>query len=153
MEIKRYTFTPNPYHFNSVELAIIDSMHLVKKIEPEVTVEWIRKLMDNMRKLTVLSVSLQHADELQGILDKTIKEETEYLMMNKLSSKKISAVEFYKAIDCILMQIELDPITDIRELFDEERECLTFLFKFKEVLTDLIIETIPGYDEIPWEIN
>jgi hypothetical protein len=131
----------------------MDSIHLVRKMEPEVTVAWVRKLMDNMRKLTVLSVSLQHADELQGILDRTIKEETEYLMMNKLSSEKISAVGFYKAIDCILMQIELDPIADIRDILDEERECLTFLIRFKRVLTDLIIETIPGYDEIPWEIN
>ena len=95
MEIKRYTFTPSPYHFNCVELAIMDSIHLVRKMEPEVTVAWVRKLMDNMRKLTVLSVSLQHADELQGILDQTIKEETEYLMMNKLSSEKITMQEAY----------------------------------------------------------
>jgi hypothetical protein len=153
MQIDRYTFIPTPIHFNSVERALKESLHIAKKVSPEANTLWIGRIMDEMRKLNVLSVSLQHIEHLEGILDDRITSETHYLMTNKLSDRELSAVGLYKAIDCILMQIELDPIESIRPVSLEEREALTFLIKFKRELTVLIIETIPGFDDLPWEIE
>jgi hypothetical protein len=154
MQIERYTFIPTPLHFNCVERALKESIHLAKKIDKDINTLWVARVMDEMRRLNVLSVSLQHMDLYEdGTLDDRIKSETHYLLTNKLSNQELSAVGLYKALDCILMQIELDPIESIRPISIEEREALTFLIKFKKELTVLIIETIPGFDDLPWEIE
>jgi len=149
-----FTFIPTPLHFNSVERGIKEGLHLVSGLYPDVGPLGVEAIMDKIRKLTVLSVCLQHIDAMQdGELDINIRSETEYLLNNKLSNKELSAIELLKGIECILAQVQFEPIEDIRDIEEEERFALSFLFNYINYLKDLIIQSIPEFDKAPWEIE
>lgn len=147
-------FIPSPLHFNSVERGIKEGLHLVRGLYPEVGPLGVESLMDDIRKLTVLSVCLQHIDAMaEGELDISIRSETAYLLNNKLSNKELSAIELLKGILCILAQIQSEQIEEIRDIEERERFALSFLFNYINYLKDLIIRTIPAFSEAPWEIE
>lgn len=147
-------FIPSPLHFNSVERGIKEGLHLVRGLYPEVGPLRVESLMDDIRKLTVLSVCLQHIDAMaEGELDISIRSETAYLLNNKLSNKELSAIELLKGILCILAQIQSEQIEEIRDIEERERFALSFLFNYINYLKDLIIRTIPAFSEAPWEIE
>ena len=149
-----FTFIPSPMHFNSVELGIKEGLHLVKCIYPEVSTIGVESIMDSIRRITVLSVCLQHIDAMaEGELDLSIRAETEYLFNNKLSNKQRSAIELLKGIECIISQIQFEPVEEIRDIEGTERFAMSFILNYTNYLKDLIIRTMPAFSEAPWEIE
>jgi hypothetical protein len=50
--------------------------------------------------------------------------------------------------------LDIDVIDEIiGELSEFDRWAITVLIIYKDQLKDLIIDTIPGYEDIPWEIE
>ena len=67
---------------------------------------------------------------------------------------ELSALELFKAIKYILVQLDIEAIDEIiGELSEYDRWAITVLIVYKDKLKDLIIDTIPGYEDIPWEIE
>jgi len=149
-----HTFIPTPLHFNSVERGIKEGISIMLVDYPEAKdMLVIERIMDDVRNLTALSVALQHEADYEGTLDAYIHTETNYLMTNKLSSQELSAVGLLKCIECILIQFEREPIEELREITDEELYSFSFLINYKNELKDLIIRSIPGYDDLPWDLE
>ena len=149
-----YNFIPSSKHFNSVERGIKEGIHLLKSHYPDIGPLDITKAFVVLRKLAVLSVCLQNRETLKvGELDKIIAYKIGKLESEE-SSKELSALELFKAIKCILVQLDIEAIDEIiGELGEYDRWAITVLIIYKDQLKDLIIDTIPGYEDIPWEIE
>ncbi len=149
-----YNFIPSSTHFNSVECGIKEGIHLLKPHYPKIEPLDITKAFVILRKLAVLSVCLQNRETLkEGELDKIITYKI-WKLESEESSKELSALELFKAIECILVQLDIDAIDEIiGELSEFDRWAITVLIVYKDQLKDLIIDTIPGYEDIPWEIE
>tara|TARA_Y100000389_G_C17300230_1_gene432558 strand:- start:7 stop:483 length:477 start_codon:yes stop_codon:yes gene_type:complete len=147
-------FIPTPLHFNSVERGIKEGIHLLKPHYPDIESLDITKAFVIIRKLAVLSICLQNRETLkEGELDKIITYKI-WKLESRESSKELSALELFKAIECILVQLDIDVIDEIiGELSEFDRWAITVLIIYKDQLKDLIIDTIPGYEDIPWEIE
>ncbi len=149
-----YNFIPSSKHFNSVERGIKEGIHLLKSHYPDIGPLDITKAFVVLRKLAVLSVCLQNRETLKvGELDKIIA-----YKVGKLESEneniELSALELFKAIKYILVQLDIEAIDEIiGELSEYDRWAITVLIVYKDKLKDLIIDTIPGYEDIPWEIE
>ena len=89
----------------------------------------------------------------EGELDLSIRAETEYLFNNKLSNKQLSAIELLKGIECIISQIQFEPVEEIRDIEGTERFAMSFILNYTNYLKDLIIRTMPAFSEAPWEIE
>ena len=149
-----YNFIPSSKHFNSVERGIKEGIHLLKSHYPDIGPLDITKAFVVLRKLAVLSVCLQNRETLKvGELDKIIAYKIGKLESEE-SSKELSALELFKAIKYILVQLDIEAIDEIiGELSEYDRWAITVLIVYKDKLKDLIIDTIPGYEDIPWEIE
>ena len=149
-----YNIIPSSTHFNSVERGIKEGIHLLKPHYPNIKPLDITKAFVILRKLAVLSVCLQNRETLkEGELDKIIAYKIGKLESEE-SSKELSALELFKAIKCILVQLDIEAIDEIiGELSELDRQAITVLIIYKDELKDLIIDTIPGFEDIPWEIE
>ena len=117
-------FIPTPLHFNSVERGIAEGLYIIRGEYPDLVASEIKNIVNTIRKLVVLSVCLNSREEL------------------------------FKAIECILVQVDIEIIDEtIGNISTEDRFALSVLLNYKESLKDLIIECIPGFEDIPWEIE
>ncbi len=149
-------FIPTPLHFNSVERGIAEGLYIIRNDYPDLPASEIRTVVDTIRKLVVLSVCLNSKEDLkEGELDRMIAQHRGKLLLEQHTNKELSALELFKAIECILVQIDLEIIDEVigGNISVEDRFALSVLLDYKESLKDLIIECIPGFEDIPWEIE
>lgn len=113
----------------------------------------ISGVLDTMRELNVLCVSLQYKHHYEGKLDAEIKDQYNYLMTNKNSAKSLSKVAIFKNINCVIYQIETDHLKELRDLTAEENKALLFMKELSISLAIDIVCDLPEYDKAPYGID
>ena len=153
-------------HFNSVEIGIYKAFFVDSKIgfdpyrytelnrlrlkDPQ---EVIGALMDEVRNLSALCISLQYKHHYQGRLDKEIEHSQRELLNNKAAIRSISLIGLYKALQSIDYQIELEHLTGLRGLTDMEEVALSWIKKVSEDISERIIKELPEYESSEWVIE
>jgi len=163
----------SPKHFNSIEhslkmLAYSDqfsfpysfkvpfpALYDRRNHSTEVIEETICNIMDNLRELNAVCVSLQYRKHLEGSLDKEIETQKQHLMRDKKSKLPLTLtnIELYKSICCLGYQIETEHLKELRELTMEEKNALFFIYQMEQSLAANIIHKLPAYDKAPWGID
>lgn len=159
----------SPKHFNSVEYnlrvyLIQDKIRVPYKIYKRIpalaadqdTDEFqteIRSIMNTLRKITVLCVTLQYAHHYEGKVDEEIKRETDELLNTVRPHIPLTLVGLYKAMQSLSYQIELDHLKDIRDLTKEEEDAMFFLKHMLDALAHHIASHLDEYDNAKWCID
>lgn len=144
------SFIHTPKHFNSAEAALINiykrnnyALPEFYALSPVETVNEIKKHFAELKKLNVLTVCLQYADE---NLNKDIEEQTEIIYQ----STEIQPLNIYAvlmALKSIDYQIEIEHLTRLRQLTNEEADALKFLNDAINSLAIAIVTSLPEYDK------
>jgi hypothetical protein len=135
-----------PYKIKSLYPEIYD-----RNWNTEVKKEKITGIIDTLRKLQVLCVSLQYAHHHEGTLDKEIQEQTEIVMCKK-EREILTTHGLYNAIGCIGYQIEAKHLKELRELTEEESKALEFLEIMRDELAHHLVSKLPE-DKTRWSIE
>jgi len=165
------SFIHTDCHFNSVERAIqhmlvgrqasLIAWDLIKQ-NPKLNAshngidavwEHVSVLMDEVRKLSALCVSLQYKHHHEGVLDSEIEEQTSYLLSHKSTIVSLSLFELYKAIQSILYQIETEHLKQLRDLTALEKESLDMLNILKVEMPMYLIDQLEEYQNARWSIS
>jgi FtsZ-binding cell division protein ZapB len=166
------SFLCSPKHFNSVEQSINQLTYSsnngfyfpysIRNIYPKIynkrdhsfdAIEAeVKTVMDTIRELSAVCVTLQYKHHYKGVLDTEIKEETEYLLNNRKEHDLLSPVALYKAICCISYQIEIEHLKELRELTQAEQNAIIFIKEMEDALCAHIVSKLPEYDTAKWSI-
>ena len=128
-----YWYDKRLYTFNAIEKEITDILNTIKDLQ-------------------VLCVTLQYKDHYKGNLDVEIQE-CKTFVRTKTEVKNLTVLGLYNALRCVDYQIEIDHLKDIRPLTEEEQNALFFL---KEIIKDLavyIIMKLPDDLTNTWEVH
>lgn len=161
----------SPKHFNSVEngikkLAISKQFEFCYAIRKgyyskidrrhyslETVEKTVSEIMDEIRKLSVLSYHLQYKHDYIGTLDKEIQEWNFILLNDKLISIELTNIQLYSALNCIAYQIEIDHLEELRPLTSNEQNVIAFLELFKTDLLEHIVRNTQEYKDSKWTID
>ena len=165
------SFICSPKHFNSVETALksiisdkdFDTPYSLKPIYPKLfnksnlnykeLSNQIKDIVDTLRKINVLTVSLQYKDNYIGTLDNEIQKEINYLLTNRNNEQYLSPTALYKALQVINYQIEIEHLTEIRELDTHESNALLFLKEITIAVATFIVTNTEEYNNADWSIH
>ena len=157
-------------HFNSIEKNLIDLIekddfyipYVLKDVLPnwynkrkstvEAIIEELKPLINAIRELNVICVSLQYKDHYKGVLDNEITTQLEN-NTKKTEIKNLTLHGLYNALRCTKYQIELEHLKELRELTDIEEKSMLFL---KEIIISIgkdIISKLPDDKTNTWEGN
>lgn len=166
------SFICNPSHFNSIEEKLINLItfkndfylpYSLRNVLPkckdrlyssltEMENE-IKSVMDELRKLNVVCVSLQYKDHYQGVLDREIEEQTSLLMSDKTTKKDLSVHGLYNALRCLDYQIETEHLIDIFGMNEGQNNAMLFLNEIINELAAYIISNLPEDNTNTWSIE
>ncbi len=158
-------------HFNSIEENLIDNfqfdqdfkyMYDLKELCPELyqvsqhserTIkEKVRELVDGIRRLNVICVSLQYAHHYENVNDE-IEEQTKIAFDRSTDTKKLTLLGLYNALRCTYYQIELEHLEKLSENDEKENISYRFLSTMIDFLAHLIVRKLPDDKTNTWEIN
>jgi hypothetical protein len=156
----------SPKHFNSIaeSLKVLISKsnfylpyELKEKFENIVNKknDWqneIDLIVDELRKINVLAVTLQYKHHYEGVLDAEIAKEN-LQVFEKTPIFKLSPINLFKQLQCLDYQIEVEHITDIRNLTELEENAMLFLNEIINVIACYICKNSNEYDECGWGID
>ena len=157
-------------HFNSIEKKIKDLVqdndfylpYSLKSIVPKFynkqknslddIFKEIENIINTLREINVLCVSLQYKHHYIGTLDKEIEREL-IDVKQKTEIKELSIHGLYNALSCLSYQIELEHLKDIRELSSEEKKAIIFLKEFKISICEHIVANLSKDKTNTWCID
>lgn len=165
------SYVCSPEHFNSIakaaESALIweQNFHFwnIELIEayPELkrprefkkaTKTFVEKMVDTLRDINALCVSLQYKHHYVGKLDEEIESQKQYTRSSN-KSKHLTKHGLFKALQCLDYQIEIVHLEELRELTDDEKNAMLFLDKFKDAMAHHIVSYSSEYDQAAWEVT
>jgi len=134
-----------PYSFKSV----FPELYEKRKTGIDTAANKVTEIIDTIRQLNVLCVSLQYAHHYEGVLDNEIKEQTE-IVMQRLECRALTSVELYKQLNCVSYQIEIEHLKELRDLTQDEENAMFFLREIQNSLASHIVHKSPAYDKAEW---
>lgn len=164
------SFICSPETFNSVENQIPEILRkdmfntgVFRDVMPELyrysdftdkqRKQKISELMDALRELNAVCVSLQYRHHYEGKLDNEIQTQTAILLQNKRKCRHLNVYGVYKQLQCITYQIEPEHLTNLRDLTEIEAQALEFAKIMKTQIAHYIIQGLEAYDSEPWGID
>ncbi len=165
------SFIPSEKHFNSCEQAVKNLAtgstfyfpYSLKDSAPELVnkrlysldrIEGrISSIFDSLRQLTALCVTLQYRHCYEGKLNREIETQTEILMSQKKIYISLDKLALYKALNCIVYQIETRHLKDLRGLTTQEENALLFINEMIICLAKDVISNLPEYNDNSWSIE
>jgi hypothetical protein len=168
------SFICSPKHFNSCEKAAIEflapqndrySQFLGSdfyneypdfnraNLTPIEFKENISKVFDTLRELQVLCVSLQYKHHYTGKLNEEIQEQKDILMTEKTETVYLNNINLYSALNCLNYQIELEHLTEITPLSQEQKKAYDFLSRLIDALAHRIVRESKDYNKANWSID
>lgn len=158
-------------HFNSIETKLHKLLHdnnfrgwyTLKDIAPNIYRHWtnnclgendkpeITAIIDTLRELQVLCVSLQYKHHYEGMLDAEIETERQVVKI-KTAVTNLSLHGLYNALECVGYQIEIDHLKELRELTCEEKNALKFIDKITEAIVRQIVAELPDDKTCRWSL-
>ncbi len=164
------SFINTPKHFNSIEFSIQNLFwgskfycpYSFKAVFPELydkkhySTERIEKvvtgIMDTLRELSVLCVTLQYKHHYNGTLDNEIVSQKTMLLTDRKDKVLLSNVGLYKAIGNVLYQIETEHLKELRALTPDEENCLFFFKELRNELAADIVSELPEYQDAKYSL-
>jgi len=119
----------------------------VKNVEKELT-----GIVNTLRELNVLCVSLQYKHHYEGVLDTQIQSELNEVK-TKTETRHLTNHGLYNAFSCLNYQIEIGHLKELRELTTDEENALTFLREMKIALASDIVSKLPEDKSNTWEVR
>lgn len=155
-------------HFNSIEkalhrVAVNNEIYLSSDMK-EICPAWytgdskaeiekeISQLVDTLRNINVLCVSLQYKHHYEGKLDQEITDQLN-LVKEKTKVKELSLHGLYNALRCLNYQIEIEHLMGLRELTPEEKNALLFLDTIMNLIAHKLVSDLPEDKTNRWEVN
>jgi hypothetical protein len=119
----------------------------------EPVLESIRDVINSLKELNVLCVSLQYKHHYEGFLDKEIEEQKVYVNLDE-GFKLLTKRGLYNALRCVSYQIEKEHLEEIGGFTDSHRKALLFLDEMVNLLAYIIISEIKQEDPTcNWEVK
>jgi len=112
----------------------------------------IKSMVDIMRELNVVCVSLQYRHQYEGKLDNEIAEQLTIVKTGN-ECETLNKYGLYKSLQCLNYQIELEHLTSIRELTEQEKEAIKFFEILKREIAFSIVDNSPEYNNCSWSID
>lgn len=168
------SFICSPKHFNSVEwnlrnLLIYNTRDFYFPYElkakypilynrsgsVEMQENELQAVMDNLRELNAVCVTLQYKDHYIGSLDKEIQTQKDNLLNNRKAIKPavLNTRGLYNALKCINYQIEIEHLKDLFGLNDAQRDAMSFLKEMINALAHHIVSQLPEEKGNNWSID
>lgn len=165
------SFICSPKHFNSIEASIknlaygsqfyfpysfkkkFPALYEKRKQTFDNMDACVENVVDELRRLNALCVSLQYKNHYVGKLDTEIEEQTSILMNCKKESKLLNKYELLAALKCVGYQIETEHLKDLRHLTEQEENTLYFLTEMINALAMDIVTSLPAYEKAGWSIE
>lgn len=164
------SFICSPKHFNSIEASIknlaygsqfyfpysfkqkFNALYEKRKATFDNMDTCVNNVIDELRRLNALCVSLQYKHHYEGRLDKEIEEQTEILMNSKKEHKILNKYELLAAMKCVNYQIEEEHLKELRALTESEEDALFFMSEMINCLAMDIVTNLPEYEKAGWSI-
>ena len=137
-----------PYSLRNV----VPKWYEKRKYSFDVIFEEIKNIINSLRELNVVCVSLQYKHHYIGVLDEEIKNELKEVK-RKTSIKNLTKHGLYNALKCLNYQIEIEHLEDIRELTIEEQKAYLFLKEFTYSLCEDIVSNLEEDKTNTWSID
>lgn len=165
------SFIPSANHFNSIERTVIfltqnnnfyfpysfkdkfEKIYYKGHYSQDLIDKEVISIIDTLRELTPLCVTLQYRHHYEGTVDKEISEQTEILKQTRKGGTPLTKVGLFKALQCLSYQIETEHLTQLRSLTTEEENALFFVDELKNALAIDIVSSLPDYEAQKWEIE
>jgi hypothetical protein len=109
----------------------------------------VKGIINALKDLNVLCVILQYKHHYKGVVNETIEAERNALNAN-YRPKVVSLVQLYKHIGCLLYQIEVDHLKELRELTNDENMGLFTIEMVRDAIACTIVENSSEYNEAKW---
>mgnify|MGYP006318585901 CR=1 FL=1 len=160
-----------PKHFNSIEASIknlaygsqfyfpysfktkFNALYEKRKATFDNMDACVENVVDELRRLNALCVSLQYKHHYVGKLDKEIEEQTNILLNFKTEKKILNKYELLAAMRCVNYQIETEHLKELRNLTESEEDALFFLKTMINELAMDIVTNLPEYEKAGWSID
>lgn len=157
----------NSKHFNSIERSLIERTYSnqfsfpysIKDVAPEIydykkhLDEAIKgricSIVDTLREINVLCVSLQYKHHYVGVLDKEI-EGQRMILGDRKESAYLNDMHLYKALQSLSYQIELCHLKELRNLTEAEDNAMVFLKQMIIHLAAVLVSKTDEYQKAPW---
>lgn len=164
------SFICSPKHFNSIEASVknlaygsqfyfpysfkerFNALYEKRKSNFDNMDACVMNVVDELRRLNALCVSLQYKHHYEGRLDKEIEEQTNLLLNFKKESKILNKYELLAAMKCVSYQIEEEHLKELRNLTESEEDALFFLKEMINTLAMDIVTSLPEYEKAGWSI-
>ena len=161
------SFICSAKHFNSIESGILKLLndntfhsYALKEFNlysydaiPKTLEVTLKGFMGTLKKLNVLCVSLQYRkDEVEGTLD-TLIEDRKKEVNQKTNIVDLSKLGLYNALKCLVYQVEIEQLEDIRDLERGETKAMLFLETFINCLANHICGKLPEDETNKWSID
>lgn len=163
------SFICSSNHFNSIECTL---QHLLKgdtfrfpyeleksypdwfsrftKTNKQIS-ESISKIIDILRELNVICVSLQYRHHNAGNIDNEIKAQL-YMLRKSKGGSVLTLHGLYNALNCLVYQIEIEHLEELRELLPEEKASLNFANVMINGIAKHIVDHMPEDNTCKWSI-
>lgn len=149
------SFICSPRHFNSVEHTLLNMKNdnTYNYMMREYDTEYISSVVDNLRYINVVCVTLQYKAHYKGKLDNEIQKQLDYLFNNKNGGEFLSIKQLLQCLRCINYQIEIEHLTELRELTESEQNAIEFLSIFSNKLAMYIINDTDILRDTKWSLD
>ena len=113
----------------------------------------ITEVMDQLRELNAVCVTLQYKHHYEGKVDQEIQEQKSHLLDNKEGHKSLSLMGLYNALRCTSYQIEPEHLEELGGMEDNKRKALLFLETMIDSVAHHIIAKMPKDEaDQSWDI-
>jgi len=160
------SFVCNAEHFNSIELAVeklikntdfhtydLKQFNLYRyDIATETIKDTVNKLILSLRLLNVTCVGLQYKENCSEKDFNLFREEQIKEVIKPTKLLVLTPLGLLNALNCLDYQIELEHLTDIRVLTEEEQKAILFLTTFRNILALHICQNLPEDKTNKWSI-
>ena len=160
--INMSSFICSPVQFNSIEYYLSqkqlgnDPIYCLQKLAKTAnrwaTGEEIGGLMDTLRDLSVLCISLQYRHHYKNGLDKEIAEQRKTLFNNKKPRVILNDISAYKSLQCVSYQIEIFHLKELRNLTAPEELVMELLHEITCEIAMKIVRRLPEYEKASWSL-
>lgn len=164
------SFINSAKHFNSIEQKLkrllrrdFRGWHSLKDVTPGIYTHWtngvftesdeqeITEIINTLRDLSVLCVSLQYKHHYEGSLDAEIATQKKAVRVGT-DTALLSLHGLYNALNCVMYQIEIEHLQELRELTKEESKALEFVEKITSAIAMQIVDELPDDSTCTWSM-
>lgn len=156
------SFICSPKHYNSIERKLIYELvdrgnkeleipYEIRKSMPVFTPTDISKIVDTIRELNVLCVSLQYKHHYEGVLDNEI-ETQKLILTDRRECADLTIHGLYNAMRCAIYQIEIRHLKELRETTEQENKAMIFFDEMINKIAHHLVRKMPEDKSNCWSL-